>query len=175
MAPLERWSVWIASALTFLTGVGYMWTKYFVESGDPWAAVNHPLEPWFLRAHVVTAPLLVFVLGVIASRHVWRHFRSGTPSGRRSGVLVALAVVPMVLTGYVIQVVTHQGWLRALAISHIGVGFLYALGLVLHEFALAKASKPAEDGVPRREEPRAWAAGAGGGRPPRSRDAAGVS
>lgn len=160
MAPVERWSVWITSALTFVTGVAYMWTKYFVSSGNAWAVVNHPLEPWFLRAHVVTAPLLVFALGAIAFRHVWRHFRCRTPWGRRSGLLAAVSVVPMVLTGYLLQLMTDEGWVRVLAISHIGLGFLFALGVVLHGIALRGAPKP-EEQVPPRPSREALTAGPG--------------
>jgi len=129
----ERWSVWSTSAATTATGVGFFWTKYLVESSDPWAVVNHPLQPWFLKAHILVAPLMVFAVGMITTRHIWAHFRSGTPHGRRSGIIAFLALAPMVATGYLIQAVTHAGWLRAMAISHIVFGTLFALGLSVHQ------------------------------------------
>lgn len=132
MTRFEKWSVWSTSAATFLTGAGFFWAKYLVEARDPWAVVNHPLQPWLLKAHILVSPLMVFAVGMIATRHVWQHYRSGVSHGRRSGILTALALGPMVLTGYLIQAVTHVGWLQAMAISHIVLGTVFALGLALH-------------------------------------------
>lgn len=133
MNAFERWSLWVTSGLTAATGIGYFWTKHLMSSDDPWAVVNSPLEPWFLRTHVMVAPLLVFVLGAITTRHVWRQFRSRVASGRRTGVITGLVAGPMVLTGYLIQVVTGAGWLRAIVIAHIAASFAYVVGLLLHQ------------------------------------------
>lgn len=135
MSRFERWSVWITAILVTCTGIGLLWTKYFIPADDPWSIINHPLQPWFLKAHIVTAPLLVFAIGLIATRHIWPHFRAGIRSGRRSGILAALFTLPMILTGYLIQVITHVGWLRALAISHIVLGCIFAAALAVHQLA----------------------------------------
>jgi hypothetical protein len=41
----------------------------------------------------------------------------------------------MILTGYLIQVITQESWLKAMAISHIGLGLLFGLALLAHQFA----------------------------------------
>ncbi len=133
MSGFERWSVWVSAALTTITGIGLFWTKYFLEASDPWSVVNHPLQPWLLKAHIVTAPLLVFALGLIALRHIWKHFLNGVHWGRHSGIMTGLVTVPMIVSGYLIQAVTHAAWLEAIAISHIVLGFAFALGLSLHQ------------------------------------------
>jgi len=138
MTRFEKWSVWLTSALTAITGVGYFWTKYVMVSDDPWAVIHSPLEPWFLRVHVVAAPALVFAVGMITTRHVWRHFRSRLRLGRRTGLSAAIALAPMILTGYLIQVITHPGWLRAMAWSHMGFGLLYIVGLGLHQWVMQR-------------------------------------
>lgn len=141
MTRFEKWSVWSTSVATTATGVGFFWAKYLVRPTDPWAVVNHPLQPWLLKAHILVAPLMVFAVGMIAMRHVWQHYRSGVRPGRRSGITTALALGPMVLTGYLIQAVTHVGWLRAMAISHIVFGVLYALGLAIHQPVVRRVKK----------------------------------
>jgi hypothetical protein len=133
MTRFEKWSVWITSVLTALTGIGYFWCRYLLHSHDPFAVVNSPLEPWFLKAHVLVSPLLVFAVGAITLKHVWRHFRTGVRLGRRSGIVTALVTAPMVATGYLIQVVTGRGWLQALAITHIAASFVYVFGLMFHQ------------------------------------------
>ncbi|MDP9348192.1 MAG: hypothetical protein M3P24_03475, partial [Gemmatimonadota bacterium] len=147
MTRFEKWSVWSTSAATTATGVGFFWAKYLVESSDPWAVVNHPLQPWFLKAHILVAPLMVFAVGMITVRHIWVHFRSGAPHGRRTGIVTALALGPMVLTGYLIQAVTHAGWLRAMAISHIVFGTLFALGLSIHQPLVSRMKRERRAGT----------------------------
>lgn len=142
MKPFERWSVWVTSFLTVASGTGYFVTKYLMSSPDPYAVVNSPLQPLFLKLHVLTSPLLLFALGLITVRHVWRHFRSGVRWSRKSGLTAAIAVVPMVVTGYLIQVLTAAGWIRAMAIAHVVFGFLYAVGFGMHSWIIRRGDPP---------------------------------
>ena len=135
MTRFERWAIWSTSVATFVTGVIYLWMKYLVVSDDPLAVVNHPWQPAVLKAHILVAPLLVFSLGLVAVRHVWRHFRAKTPEGRRSGLLSLIVLGPMILSGYLIQTATQEGWVRAMAWSHIGLGLVYGVALLAHQFA----------------------------------------
>ncbi len=138
MSAFEKWSVWVSAALTTVTGIGLLWTKYFLEATDPWSVVNHPLQPWLLKAHIVTAPLLVFALGMIALRHIWKHFRNGLRWGRRSGIGTGFVTIPMIVSGYLIQAVTQAVWLQAIAISHIALGLAFGLGLSLHQLFVSR-------------------------------------
>ena len=136
MSAFEKWSVLISSLLTGLTGLLYLWMKYLLEPAEPWAVINHPLQPWLLKAHIVVAPLLVFAIGMITLRHVWRHFRSGMRWGWRTGITSGLAVVPMVMSGYFIQGITSPGWLQGMAIAHIVVSVVYLLAVSVHAVVL---------------------------------------
>lgn len=134
MSAFERWAVWTTSVATFITGAIYLWLKYLLVNDDPLAVVNHPWQPALLKAHILVSPLLVFSIGLVAVRHVWRHLQSGMREGRRSGVLTVLVLGPMVLSGYLIQALTEEGWLTAMAISHIGLGLIYGAGLLAHQY-----------------------------------------
>ena len=133
MSAFQKWLLWTSSALTTVTGLVYAWMKYLLEPVDPWAVINHPLEPWVLKAHILVGPVLVFAFGLIAVDHVWKHFRCRVPLGRKSGMSAGLSFAPMVVTGYLIQAVTHTGWLTALVVAHLATGLLYVLGLVVHQ------------------------------------------
>lgn len=135
MSRFERWAVWSTSVATTLTGVVYLVMKYLMTSDDPFAVVNHPWQPAVLKAHILVAPLLTFSIGLVTLRHVWRHVQSGMRDGRRSGMLTLAALAPMILTGYLIQAVTGESLLRAMALSHIGLGLVYAVGLLAHQFS----------------------------------------
>ncbi len=132
MSRVERLSVWISTALVTVTGLAFAWMKYVLEPADPWAVINHPLQPWLLKAHILTAPILVFAVGSITLRHVWRHWKSRAQAGRRSGTLAALTLVPMIFTGYLIQAVTSSFWLTALGVVHLGVGTAFAGAVLVH-------------------------------------------
>jgi hypothetical protein len=131
----ERWAVWSTSVVTFVTGVIYLWMKYLMVSDDPLAVVNHPWQPAVLKLHILVAPLLVFSMGLIALRHVWRHLRSKMRDGRRSGLHTVVVLGPMIVSGYLIQTLTEEGWLRGMAIVHIGLGLAYGVVLLAHQFA----------------------------------------
>jgi hypothetical protein len=135
MTRFERWTVWISSVTTFVTGVVYLWLKYVVVSDDPFAVVNSPWQAPVLKLHIVAAPTLVFAFGLVAVRHVWRSLQRQIAAGRLSGLTSAAALIPMVVTGYLIQAVTDEGWLRALAWSHIGLGLLYGVAMLFHQFS----------------------------------------
>lgn len=146
MNPFERWSVWVTTAGTLITGLVYWWMKEMLTSVDPWTVINHPLQPWMLKAHILIAPLQVFSVGLITSRHIWRHYRAGVGRGRRTGILAAVSFVVLVLSGYVLQVITAEGLLRVLAWAHLGLGVVYSLGVAVHW----PATRPTRASVRRR-------------------------
>lgn len=155
MTRFERWSVWITSVATLATGLVYLWMKYLVESSDPFAVINHPWQPLVLKLHILVAPLLVFSVGMVALRHVWRHMQSRERSGRRSGMMTVVVLGPMIISGYLIQAVTHQGWLRAMVIAHIVTGVVYSGGLLVHQFAAGGRAARAARAEARRVRRRA--------------------
>jgi hypothetical protein len=131
-----RWCIWIGSAVSGITGVVYWWMLNMMEPVSEFAVINHPLQPWVLKAHIVTAPLLVFAIGIIATDHIWKQYRLGVRAGRRSGVSAMWMFLPMVLSGYLIQAVTTPSWLTALAWIHLGTGLVFVVGLVIHQIVV---------------------------------------
>lgn len=167
MSPFERWSVWLTTAGTLVTGVVYWWMKDMLTPIEPWAVINHPLQPWVLKAHILIAPLQIFSVGLITSRHIWRHFSLGVKKGRKSGIIAAVSFLTVVLTGYLLQVVTADLLLRVLAWSHLGLGIVYSVGVAAHWPATRPQSAKAEEEAGRDHErgaaprtlPRAAASG----------------
>ena len=136
MKPFHKWLLWTTSALTGATGLVYWWMKDLLQPLDEFAVINHPLQPWMLKAHIVFAPLMVFAVGLIAADHIWKQYRRPVSSGRLSGVVSMWVLGPLIMTGYLIQVITHVGWLQALAWTHLGGGGLYLASLFVHHRAV---------------------------------------
>lgn len=135
MTRVERWTVWVSAVATGVTGLGFMWAKYLVTPAEPWAVINHPLEPWFLKSHIVFAPVFVFAIGLIVTRHIVPHIREGVDRGRRSGLAMVWMLLPMAVSGYLIQVVTAPELVAAFVVIHIATGAVFLLGLVGHGLA----------------------------------------
>lgn len=132
MTRFQRWLLYASTIAATVSGVTYFWLRRFVEPADSWAVVNHPLEPWALKVHVLTAPLMLFAVGLITTQHIWRSLRSSLPTGRRSGVIGAALFGPLVLSGYLIQTVTDALVLEALGWTHLVLGLVCAGAILIH-------------------------------------------
>ena len=138
MTPVQKWLLWGSSIATGSTGAVYWWMKELLEPVSEWAVINHPLQPWVLKAHIVVAPVMVLAVGTIALEHIWKHYRGKVRRARRSGTGTMWVLGPMIFSGYLIQAVTHAGWLAAIVWVHLVTGVLYCLGLVAHKVALSR-------------------------------------
>jgi hypothetical protein len=132
----ERIMLWGSSLAVGVSGIVYAWMKYFMTSPDPYAVVHHPWQPFVLKLHIVSAPVLVFAVGLVFTRHIWKQWRSGLAAGRASGLSIVLTVVPMVLSGYLIQTVTQENWLFWLVAVHLTTGAAYLVGFTTHQVSL---------------------------------------
>ncbi|MDT8436610.1 MAG: hypothetical protein RRA92_07625 [Gemmatimonadota bacterium] len=132
----------LSTLAVVLSGAGFFWAKYLVEPPpDAFSVVNHPLEPWLLKAHVLAAPLFVFAVGLIAVAHVARHLRTGVRLGRASGLATLAALGPMTISGYLLQVVTAPAALEVLAWIHIITGAGFTLAWAAHWAAARRAAR----------------------------------
>lgn len=138
MNRAEAWFVHVSNLLVGGTGIVYAWMRYALEPADPYAVVHHPLQPMVQHLHLWTAPLLVFAAGLIWRDHVWKHFRRGVPSGRRSGISLLLTLIPMIVSGYLIQTAVTPAWRTAWIAIHLATSGLWLLGYSAHYVAELK-------------------------------------
>ena len=132
MSAAQRWWMHVSVALTAITGVVFAVMKYWMKSNDEFAVVNHPLQPHMLAAHVVIAPLLLFVLGWTFANHMMPKYRFGNGANRKSGLWSMLLIAPMTLSAYLLQVATNESLRQAMAVAHWVASGLFVIGYVLH-------------------------------------------
>jgi hypothetical protein len=142
VTAFEKWTLWSSSAVVGITGIVYGGMKYLMSSDDPFAVVHHPLQPLVLKVHLIAAPVLVFAIGAVYTRHIVRQWRSGGASGRRSGAGMAAVIVPMILSGYLIQTLTSESWLFWTAMAHIAAGTAYLAAFAAHQRSAARNARP---------------------------------
>ncbi|HEY1251780.1 MAG TPA: hypothetical protein VGH97_11370 [Thermoanaerobaculia bacterium] len=132
---MRRWEAWwnhAALAAISVTGLLYGIFKYWVPSPDPESRAGHPLQPLWLKSHVLIAPFAVFGVALLLRRHALARIRSGEKNGRRTGVAMLWIFAPLALTGYLIQVLVASGPTHAAGYAHAALGVLFALGYAVH-------------------------------------------
>ena len=132
---MKRWEAWwnhAALTAVSVTGLLYGVFKYWVPSPDPSSRAGHPLQPLWLKAHVLIAPLAIFGVGLLLRRHALARIRSGEQNGRRTGATMLWLFAPLALTGYLIQVFTGPGLARGTGYAHAALGVLFLLGYAIH-------------------------------------------
>ena len=142
MTAFERWLHHLSSLLVGGTGLAYAIFLYLVTPADPYAVVHHPLQPLAQHLHVLFAPLLVFAVGLIWSRHVApRLLRKGFPR-RVSGLALAASFAPMVVSGYLMQIAADESWRQIWGWIHLGVSLLWTVAYVAHLVTPSIAGAP---------------------------------
>jgi len=136
MNLLERGLLWGSALLVGGSGTCLCVIKYLMTADDPYAVIHHPWQPLMLKLHIVSAPLLVFAVGLVFAEHIWKQWHAGRARGRWSGLWTLGTLVPMVFSGYLIQSVTHDGWLDSMIVVHLVTGFAYMLGFFAHQIAI---------------------------------------
>jgi len=110
----------------------------FPAADDAFSAIHHPLEPWALDLHVLAAPALVFAFGWIFKDHILAKLAVPGVPARRSGLAGLALFAPMVLSGYLLQVVTRESLHGPLVVLHLGSGALFAGTYAAHLLSAPK-------------------------------------
>ena len=133
---MSRWETWLShlsTAIVTTSGVIYLWMEYFMATDDPFAIVNHPWQPAMLSLHVLAAPVLTFIVGLIVSSHVRKKLAGGGRANRRSGLMAVITFPTMVLSGYALQAFTNPTLIKVALALHLVSSAIFALGYVAHQ------------------------------------------
>ncbi len=141
---MKRWERWTFNALSLavvVTGFAYLWMKYVLQTDDPFAVVNHPWETSMLSQHVVVSPALILMFGIIFNSHVMKKLSATRLPNRRSGFVSLGTFAAMIVSGYLLQVSSSEGWLQALVVVHVTSGAVFAIAYTAHLVVSAKLAR----------------------------------
>lgn len=141
--------VFLLVALTCaLSAAGFLLLRHGLEPAQglaaEFSAYNHPAEPWFLDAHVVSAVALTLVLGIALGVHVLPSLATESRA-RRSGLGLAIWAAVMVASGALLPVIAAEGPRLALVWIHGLSGACFALWIPVH-LACVRRSRRARNG-----------------------------
>jgi len=132
MKRAEAWWNHAALAAIGLTGLAYGAFKYFVPSPDPDSRAGHPWQPAFLKAHLLVAPFAIFGVGLILRRHALAKLDHRETNGRKTGSIMLWILLPLVLTGYLVQVFVEPGTVRGTGWLHAALGLAFLFAYAFH-------------------------------------------
>ena len=141
MTPWEVWLIRLGFALASASGVLYGVMKYFLPASNPDSRVGHPWQPAVLAAHLLAAPIAVFCMGLLLRGHALPRLKRGEREGRATGIALSAIGLPLVFSGYLVQVFTGDIARRATGWLHAAVGLVFTLAFLLHR----PASRPPDD------------------------------
>jgi len=133
MTPMQKLLLNVTTVVLTVTGAVFAWMKYFVKNDDPFAVANHPWQPYMLDAHVIVAPVALFVIGAVWASHVKPKHDAGAKPRRKSGLAALWMIAPMVLSGYFMQVLTNEKLVEAMRVTHWVSSALFVIGLLVHQ------------------------------------------
>jgi hypothetical protein len=131
MNRLERWSLHLAALATAGTGLMDGLLRWFGERAGEFGPEAHPWLGTAQHLHVLVTPVLVFTLGMMVRGHLWSRLQVGA-EGRRTGLVTAFLIAPMVVSGAGIQVVTSPVWRTGWAWAHGLASGGFLLGYLGH-------------------------------------------
>ncbi len=122
----------VSQVLVGGTGLIFLVMAWLMTSDDEWAVVNHPWQPTVQHLHVLTAPLLVFAIGLIWRSHLSHRLRSLRKVLTNSGAMILALFLPMAASGYLLQISSEPLWRDVWAWVHAITGVVWVVGSTLH-------------------------------------------
>ena len=132
MKRWERWSFNGLNIVVAVTGLAYFYMKYLLLVDDPFSVVNHPWQSSMLALHVVAAPFVILVFGIVLRSHIVKKLVSNGQPDRRTGWTSLISFSAMALSGYLLQVASSVAWLDTLVIVHVGTSIVFIIGYGAH-------------------------------------------
>jgi len=138
MTPRQARLLHLSSALVGATGVALFIFKDLVVIEGDFGPESHFLEDDTQAAHILTAPALVFACGLVWKDHVWAKYKSGKGARRRTGVLLGSLLLPMILSGYFLQVSYAEPWREIWRVTHLLSSLVWLIAYGLHQLSKAR-------------------------------------
>ncbi len=106
--------------------------RYLLEADDPFSVINHPWQPAMLGVHLLTAPAVILLFGIVFQSHIARKLDSPDRTNRRSGWTSLLTFGVMASSGYLLQVVTSPLTVQLVWGLHLASSGAFVVGYTVH-------------------------------------------
>ncbi len=126
----------------FITGLAYLYFRDFVPRSDAtFSVVSSPWQSWMIKIHVVLAPVFIFWVGWISITHTMNRLKRKIKRGKKTGLINVGLLSVSIMTGYFIQVITHEIGLKVVSNLHIYISIICFLMVFIHQVVSEKTKK----------------------------------
>lgn len=133
--------------LTFLallvTGIGFLYFRDFAPRPDAFSVISSPWQPWLIKFHILVAPIFVFWVGWISIAHTVNRLKRKMKRGRKTGLLNVGLLGVSILTGYFVQIITHEQMVQIVSNIHVYLSIFCFIMVLVHQIVSEKKKKHA--------------------------------
>ena len=128
---LPRWQrrtvVWGSWSFT-LSGLAWIPIHYVLGAGT--GALPHPVEPWCMRWHALSAVVGLFAAGLVGGGHVRRGWQLARH--RASGLFMCVTGAIVIASGYALAYLVPESWHAGVGLGHAALGAIVFVVGVAH-------------------------------------------
>lgn len=128
----EKALVHIATYTLIITSLFYFLIKYFFYTQGEWGEQQHFLSPYLQKLHILLSPIFLFIMGSFFKEHVLKRIVSGVHQLRFSGICLTIFLFLLVLSGYLIQIVTEVFTRDVVSYFHLVISGIWLSFYIYH-------------------------------------------
>lgn len=131
---LKTWQsrlFWVTFFLTAVTGINLIFFRDFIPTGDSDTTLLQP----YIKIHILAAAAMLFSLGVVFTRHALPYIKTGKSPGKKTGITLLSLSLPVVLSGYLLQIVYTPAWQAGSWWVHSITGIVFILLFFIHQIS----------------------------------------
>ena len=130
LTKIHEWSIYILSAIVFLSGMSWLYFYYFVRIEGEYGLQIHPLQHTSLVVHGTSALFLLIGLGTVIPIHVVKSWK--IKRNRKSGGLFLALFSLLIVTGIGLYYLGGESIRNVTSVLHWVVGISFPLVLAAH-------------------------------------------
>jgi len=141
LKTFEKYWFLISFFILLVTGVIFVYFRDFAPKSDDPFIVSTPWQSWMISLHVVAAPIFIFWLGWISITHTMNRLNRRMKRGKRTGLINVGLLMIAVMSGYLIQVITHEKILIVTSNLHLYISLTAFILVLVHQVISNRAKK----------------------------------
>lgn len=142
MKKYEKYWFLISFFILLVSGIFYLYFRDVAPMPeDPYSVISSPWQSWMIKIHVLVAPVFIFWVGWVSITHTMNRLKRKIKRGKKTGLINVGLLSFSIITGYLIQVITHESGLVIVSNSHIYISLFCFLMVLVHQVVSEKIKK----------------------------------
>lgn len=132
MTKFEKNSFIVINIIISVIGLIYFCYDFFLKVETPFGLRPHPQTSSLLHLHIITAPLLLIIFGVLWKGHIYPKLTKNQTKRKKSGITILIFFSLMSISGYMLQLALGLEIDKTLGLFHTGISLLWFIFSLWH-------------------------------------------